>query len=155
VAELGDVYTAAGKDDLAAQQYALVEAIGELYRANGISTDLQLAVFFADHDLRTTEALQAARTVYAEQPDSIYAADARAWTLYKAGRPEEALPFAREALRLSTADASLWYHTGMIYAALGDDASARTHLERAFEINPHFSTLQAPIALATLEELAE
>jgi len=153
VAELGDVYAAGGQPAAAEEQYALVEAIRQLYIANGIDTDLQLAVFLADHDLRPGDALQAALAVYNRTPDSIYAADAVAWALVKAGRAEDAVPYAEQALRLGTPDARLWYHSGMVSAATGELTTAREHLERALEINQHFSPLQAPVARQTLEEL--
>ncbi|HUF54127.1 MAG TPA: tetratricopeptide repeat protein [Dehalococcoidia bacterium] len=153
VAALGDVYAVAGQTAEAAEQYALVEAIRQLYVANGINTDLQIAVFLADHDLRLDEALASAEAVYAETPGNIYAADALAWALYKNGRAGDALPYAEEALRLATQGASLWYHSGLIHAATGDEASARAHLQTAIDINPHFSPLQAPIAEQTLAEL--
>ena len=153
VAALGDVYAVNGDAANAEEQYALVEAIGELYSANGINTDLQMAVFLADHDRRIGDALQAALAIYDQTPDSIHAADAVAWALYKAHRPAEALPFAQKALRLGTPDAQLWYHSGMILAAAGDETAARDHLQRALDINPHFSPLQAPLAEQTLEDL--
>src|SRR5207244_6069464 len=51
VAALGDVYRAAGRSVEAQHQYDLVGAIDELYRANGIDTDLEMALYQADHDL--------------------------------------------------------------------------------------------------------
>ena len=45
----GDVLSAAGRQDEAAAQYALVAAIQQLHAANGVDTDLELALFTADH----------------------------------------------------------------------------------------------------------
>ena len=45
----GDVLSAAGRQDEANAQYALVAAIQQLYAANGVDTDLELALFTADH----------------------------------------------------------------------------------------------------------
>ena len=104
VAALGDVHLAAGREDDASQQYDLVAAIDELYKANGINTDLQMALFFADHDLRLGEALRQARAEY-ERRGSIQAADVLAWALYKSGQYEEAREYSEEALRLGTQDA--------------------------------------------------
>jgi tetratricopeptide (TPR) repeat protein len=153
IAALGDVFVVSGRAAEAAEQYALVEVIGRLYAANGINTDLQMAVFLADHDLRPGEAVAAALALYQQTPDSIYAADALAWTLYKDGRADEALPYVEQALRLGTPDAGLWYHAGLVLAATADEAGARQHLERALDINPHFTPLQASIARETLEGL--
>ena len=152
VAALGDVYLAAGRQDEAARQFELVAAIDQLYKANGVNTDLQMAQFFADHDMRLEEALRQAREVYQGRP-SIQAADTLAWALYKAGRPEEALAYSDEALRLGTRDASMRFHAGMIRRALGDSEGARVQLQMALEINPRFSVLYAEMAVETLEEL--
>ncbi|MEX0683275.1 MAG: tetratricopeptide repeat protein [Dehalococcoidia bacterium] len=153
IAALGDVYAVAGQPSDAQRQYDLIGVIDQLYKANGINTDLQMAIFFADHDISLSDAIQQSLAVYDAQPDSIYAADAVAWSLYKADRAAEALRYVDQALRLGTVDASVEYHAGMIYGALGDEQGARDHLARALEINPHFSVLQAPIAQQALEDL--
>lgn len=153
VIAFGDILQVAGRVEEAARQYALVDAIDQLYKANGINTDLQMALFFADHDVRLDEALLQARAVYEDRP-SIQAADALAWALYKRGRHAEALDYAREALRLGTKDARMLFHAGMIHYALGDDDEARGYLERTTELNPHFSWLyrdEADRLLRTLQ----
>lgn len=153
VAALGDVYAAAGRYEDARRQYDLVTAIEQLYVANGINTDLQMALFLADHDLRPEDALRQALAIYDAQPESIYTADAVAWALYKSGRAQDALPYVDQALRLGTRDASLLYHAGMINAALGNTDVARAQLGEALDINPVFSPLHARTAKQTLEGL--
>jgi tetratricopeptide (TPR) repeat protein len=153
VAALGDVYAVAGKQAQADRQYALIGAIEQLYQANGINVDLQMSLFFADHDTSISNAAQQALAVRQAQPGSIYTADAVAWALYKAGQFEEALPYANASLAMGTQDASLFYHAGMIQKALGNNAAAQDDLQKAIAINPHFSPLQAPIAQRALSEL--
>lgn len=153
VAALGDVFAMAGQQAEADRQYALIAAIEQLYQANGVNVDLQMAFFFADHDSSIGDAVQQALAVHQAQPDSIYAADALSWALYKAGRPDEALPYAEAALAQGTQDSSLFYHAGLIQKALGNNDAARANLKTALSINPHFSLLQTPIALQALEEL--
>ncbi len=152
VAALGDVYRAAGREAEAQDRYDLVGAIAQLYEANGINTDLAMALFLADHNLRPVEAVRQARAVY-ERQASVQAADALAWALYKNGSYIEAAELSQEALRLGTRDASFFFHAGMIQRALGKDDLARASLRTAIEINRHFSVLNAPIARATLAEL--
>ena len=82
----------------------------------------------------------------------IYGADALAWTALKAGKVEEARAAIKEALRLGTKDARLFYHAGMIARAAGDAAAARDYLERALALNPQFDPLQARIARAALAQ---
>ncbi len=152
VAALGDAYRAAGHQDEAAKQYALMDAIDRLYQANGVNTDLQMTLYFADHDLNLEDALRQARDVHTQRP-SIQAADALAWALYKSGRYQEALGYSQEALRLGTQDASMFFHAGMIDYRLGDYQQARAYLEKALAINPRFSVLYSQTAADTLREL--
>ena len=49
VIALGDLYTSAGQNDQAEQQYALVHVEERLFRANGVNIDLELALFDAAH----------------------------------------------------------------------------------------------------------
>ncbi len=60
-----------------------------------------------------------------------------------------------EALKLGTKDAGMFYHAGMIQAALGEKEKAREYLKRALETNPHFSVLQAEKAREALKKLGE
>jgi tetratricopeptide (TPR) repeat protein len=60
VIALGDLYATTGQQDLAAQQYALVGTEEQLFRANGVNVDLELALFDADHG-KPQEALTTAR----------------------------------------------------------------------------------------------
>jgi tetratricopeptide (TPR) repeat protein len=150
----GDVLTAAGRPDEASAQYALVAAIQQLYAANGVDTDLELALYTADHgrpeDL--PRAVEQARAQVAVRP-SIVAWDVLAWTLYRSGDLDGAAEASKEALRLGTHNALMQFHAGMIAAARGETAQPISFLESALEINPHFSVRYAPEARATLERL--
>ena len=152
VIALGDVYAAAGDGELAASQYALVDAIEQLYAASGVRVDLAMARYLADHDLRLDEALQRARAAYAARP-GIDAADTLAWALYKNGRYPEALRYSDEALRLGSANPAFLYHAGLIREAAGELDGARAALGRALDLNPRFSVLHAGLAAAALERL--
>ena len=90
-----------------------------------------------------------ARAALAARP-SIYAHDALAWALYRAGEYEEAWREIDLALRLGTRDAMLHFHAGMIARARGDEPAAREHLGAALRINPFFSVRYAPEARAAL-----
>jgi tetratricopeptide (TPR) repeat protein len=151
VAALGDLYRLAGREREAATQYALVEQIARLSALNGALYNRQLALFYADHDLKAAEAYELAKREY-EQRRDIYGADALAWTALKAGKLEEAQTAIKEALRLNTEDAKLFYHAGMIARAAGDKTRARDYLKRALTLNPVFDPLQAKIAREALAE---
>jgi tetratricopeptide (TPR) repeat protein len=151
VIALGDVYAVAGDAAGAAQTAELVGAIEQLYRSSGVNSDLELALYYADHDLRLDDALRQARAEYERRP-SIHAADVLAWVLYKSGEYEEALSYSEEALRLGTRDAQMLYHAGVIARAVGEEGKGRDYLEQALSINPGFSVLHARDAA---EQLAE
>ncbi len=84
----------------------------------------------------------------------IYGADAVAWTALKAGKINEAQTAMRDALRLGTRDARLFYHAGMIARAAGEVSAARDYLQRSLALNPQFDPLQALIATRALEALS-
>src|SRR5439155_9395069 len=116
--------------------------------AAGVRTELQTAVFDLDRRRNVADALARARTAYATAP-GIYAEDALAWGLFRAGRCEEARAHSAHALRLGTRDALLVFHRAMIERCLGT-AAARSWFRRTLEINPHFSFLWAPVARKAL-----
>lgn len=150
VALLGDLYNAAERKREAAAQYALVEQIARLSALNGALYNRQLALFYADHDVKAEEAYRLASKEYEVRGD-IYGADTLAWTALKAGKISEAQTAIKEALRLGTKDARLFYHAGMIARAAGDHSSARDYLRRALELSPKFDLVQAPLARKALE----
>jgi tetratricopeptide (TPR) repeat protein len=152
VAALGDVYAAAGRDAEAQEQYALVGAIASLYESSGINTDLQIAMFYADHDRNLGVGLAMAQAAYDAGP-GVYAADALAWALYKNGRYAEAAAMSDVALAQGTPEASFFYHAALIRLALDDNAAASEHLQRALDLNPNFSPLHADAARQLLVEL--
>ncbi len=152
VAALGDLYKLAGREKESDAQYALVEQIGHLSALNGALYNRQLALFYADHDMKAEEAYQNALREFEARKD-IYGSDAVAWTALKAGKLSEAEAAIKEAMRLGTRDARLLYHAGMIARAAGDKQSARDYLKRALALNPVFDPLQASVAGHALEEM--
>ncbi len=152
VAALGDLYRLAGREKDAAGQYELVEQIARIEAAGGEQyRRRQLAMFYADHDLKAEEVYASAVREYEVRRD-IYGSDAVAWTALKAGKVTEAQAAMKDALRLGTRDAKLWYHAGMIARAAGEKEAAREYLKRALMLNPQFDPLQAGIAKKALEE---
>jgi tetratricopeptide (TPR) repeat protein len=133
VVELGELYAATGRPALAAQQWSVARVTAALARANGVVTDLETALFEADHG-SATAALTAARAEWRRR-HSIHAADALAWALHANGRDREALRYGRLATRLGTRDARLLFHRGSIEAALGHDRAARKHLTAALRLD--------------------
>jgi tetratricopeptide (TPR) repeat protein len=88
----------------------------------------------------------------AERQD-IYGWDLLAWALYRSGRAVEAHEKMQRALALGTRDPTLFYHAGIIEAALGHHAESRRHLTAALAINPHWDPFQPADAEAMLGRL--
>lgn len=152
VVELGELLEATGDAAGAREQYDLVRAQQQLFAAQGGIVDLELSLFESDHG-DPGNALRAAQAAYAARPDAVLVQDALAWALRASGRDAEALPLARAAVRLGTRNPSLWYHLGVVEAAVGDRAAARAALERSLSGNPAWSPLHAPRAAALLAGL--
>lgn len=142
VAALGDLYKLAGREADAQKQYELVEQIGHLSALNGTLYNRQLALFYADHDLKTDEAYNLAVKEYEVRRD-IYGADVVAWTALKAGNLPEAQAAIKEALRLGTKDAKLFYHAAMIARAIGNKKAAHDYFKQMFALNPMFDPTQS------------
>jgi tetratricopeptide (TPR) repeat protein len=149
---LGEALEASGQTAEANRQYDLVRAIEQLFAANGVATDLELALFEADHGTDPAAALALARSAYGHRPN-IRAADALAWALFKAGDVRNAVRYSAEALRLGTKDPILLYHAGMIERGAGNLRVARQRLTECLALNPEFNPLAAPIAQRTLAAL--
>jgi tetratricopeptide (TPR) repeat protein len=113
---LGEVYERMGKDEDAKAQFDLVDAIQELYRSNGVSIDIELALFNADRGRNISRALDIARKEWNARK-SVRVADAYAWVLYRAGRHEEAQEMMHQALRLGTRDPLFLRHAEVIFRA--------------------------------------
>jgi tetratricopeptide (TPR) repeat protein len=152
VIALGDVQQAAGFHSQAEGTYELAAAEQRLYESNGVNLDAELALFDADYGRDLAQALVAAERAIHERP-GIRSADALAWTLFKAGNSSQALALERDAHRLGTQDALLFFHLGMIEAALGMSAKAEADLKSALKINPYFSILRSSDARNTLDRL--
>jgi tetratricopeptide (TPR) repeat protein len=140
LAALGDTYARIGDDRAAQNQFATVEFIGKLAEINKVLYNRELALFYADHKIKTSTAVELA-TAELDRRKDVYGYDTLAWALYRDGRPGDAAPYARQALALGTRDAKMLFHAGLIDQANGDGARAKDELTQALDLNPHFSVL--------------
>ena len=152
VVALGDLYTLEGRTDDAHRQYALVDVVRQLNKANGVIGDLQMAQFLANHDRDLAEALQIAETEYKTRP-TVYGADTLAWCYYKNGRIPEARKYSAKALSQNIPEAMFFYHRGLILAKAGDVGEARKALYQALSQNPYFDPIGAVGAMKMVQEL--
>ena len=152
VAELGDIYNQAGNMAEAKKQYQLVEYIGMLGHINQVLHNRDLALFYADHDIKLDEAVALAHKEFEVRHD-IYTWDALAWALYKNGKYQEASDAMEHALRPGTRDALLFFHAGMIANRLGQKSQAKERLQAALNINSGFHVIYAGVARQQLKAL--
>ena len=148
---MGEAEQAAGRTEAARRDYGLVDAEVKLLRANGVNTDVDLALFEANHG-NAERAVTFGRRSWSQAP-SVRSADAYSWALYRAGRIGAASRFSSEAMTLGSRDPSFLYHAGMIAVGSGRDDDARRLLGRLEAQSPRFSPLYAPRAHRALEAL--
>lgn len=151
IAALGDLYAKTNRPDEAKMQYDQVEFIEKNGSMAG-TYSRQLALFWADHDMRLDEALAIAEKERTTRND-VNTLDVLAWCLYKKGRFDEAKTTIDQALRLGTRDPRMIYHAGLIAAANNENDKAKDYLKQALAINPTFDILQAEIAAKKLKSM--
>ncbi|MBV9180884.1 MAG: hypothetical protein JO356_06195, partial [Acidobacteria bacterium] len=113
----------------------------------------ELALFYADHNIKLPESLALAERELEVRRD-IYTEDVLAWSFYKNRKLKESRIAIERALRLGTNDAMFYYHAALIYRDLGDVTSARELLERALAINSHFHIFYADDARKALQAMS-
>jgi tetratricopeptide (TPR) repeat protein len=151
VVGLGETQEAAGQMAAARATYALVGVEVRLLRANGVNTDVDLALFEANHG-SAARAVALGRRAWQEAP-SVRSADAYSWALSRAGRDAAALRFSAEAMKLGSRDPSFLYHAGIVAQRAGRLDAARRFLSRLVAQSPRFNPLYGPRAQRALEEL--
>ncbi|MGH8899529.1 MAG: tetratricopeptide repeat protein [Egibacteraceae bacterium] len=149
---LGELQALDGRDQDASDAFDLVRAIATLQRSSGQVLDLEMALFEADHG-DPARAVDLARAAYAARPDNVFAADALAWSLLQDGRADEAVRYTDQAMRLSTADPLLRYHSAEVLAAAGHTDRARAELQAAFDLTAWVSFHRAADAAALARQL--
>jgi tetratricopeptide (TPR) repeat protein len=153
IADLGDLYAKSGNQSEAEKQYALVEYIGLLGHINKVLHNRDLAIFYADHDIKLPAALAFAQKELEVRHD-VYTWDAVAWALYKNGKLAEAAKASEKAMQFGTRDSLILFHAATIAEGMGQREQARSELKEALQINPHFHPIYADRAqekLAVLE----
>ena len=134
-----------GRPVLARRQYDLIGAIEKLLNANGVKTDLEIALFQVDHGIALRHALARARLGHARA-----AVDRRRRRPRLGARPQR--PLRRGAALLEGGAPAGHAGRAQVLPPRDDRAlprplpSARAWFRRALDLNPHFSLLWAPVA---------
>ena len=148
-----DALSALGESVAAERTRALivtVERVGNAYRIN----DRLLAVYYSEHNVRSSDALRIAQHEVRSRGTEIYAQDTLAWAAAMDGRWDVARRAAALAARYGTEDARIEYHTGMIALHFGETPKARRLLQQALKQNPQFDPFYADAARRALGEIS-
>ena len=134
---LGEAELAAGRTEEGRRDLALVGAEEKLLAGAGVNTDVELAIYEADHGSKA-RGLELARRAWAQAP-SVRSADALGWALTRAGKPRAGLRWAHRALKLGSPDPVFRYHAAVAARAVGrrDEAARDMRLARAHGLAGH------------------
>ncbi|HMS34547.1 MAG TPA: tetratricopeptide repeat protein [Ignavibacteria bacterium] len=138
---LGDVYTLTGEKEKAEELYQKVKFIITMFKEKGVDTDLELALFNADHNRNLKESLKDAEESLENGSQSIKVYHVIAWTNFKLGNYEEAEKNIDKALRLGTKDPLMYFHAGKIFEKAGMTEKAKEYSDFALKINPYYDAL--------------
>lgn len=149
---LADLYTAMNQPDAAGKQLELVELQAKLEAASGQKGNRAVALIYANHKRHPAQAVEVAEADLAVRKD-VFTWDAYSWALLQAGRVEDAEKASRQALRVGTPDALLYFHASRIAQARADSVRTMEVLRKALALNPYFDVLHAPAARLALSTL--
>jgi tetratricopeptide (TPR) repeat protein len=134
---LGEAELAAGRIAEGRRDLALVGAEETLLAGAGVNTDVELAIYEADHGSKA-RGLELARRAWAAAP-SVRSADALGWALTRSGHAREGLEWAHRALKLGSEDPVFRYHAAMAARAVGrrEEAARDLRLAKAHGLAAH------------------
>ena len=147
---LGEAELAAGRVEAGRADLALVRVQERLLADAGVDTDVELAIYEADHG-STRRAVALARDAWSAAP-SVRSADALGWALTRSGRPRAGLRWAHRALRLGSLDPTFRYHAGIAALEARAVPEGRRNLRLALRHGLAAYPLHANRARAALEE---
>lgn len=148
-----DIYRVMGDNAKADAAIEQVESMLAEDEAAGHHADKEFALMYANHNVRSDEALKRARKEYVGRPNNIDAQYALAFALYRAGNHDEASSEIAKALRMKTKNAEMIAVAGLIAHAQGRSADAQTWLSQALASKSVMNPLIHKEAAATLAKL--
>jgi tetratricopeptide (TPR) repeat protein len=114
---------------------------GDWYRAaTEVAPDeagflILLARYYVDVLPKVEEGQAAAREAVAAAPENAVVQDLLGWALYLAGESPQALGPLEKAIALDPDFARAYYHLGVVYAQLGQEADAKWAYQRAIDLD--------------------
>ncbi|MBD2078784.1 tetratricopeptide repeat protein [Leptolyngbya sp. FACHB-17] len=146
-----DAQRALGNPDGAIATEEIIEVVAHLSKVQGIY-DRALAVYYSEHGIHLSEALEIARREVKIR-DDIYAEDTLAWAAAANGAWQEAQQAAERATRYKTEDALVQFHRGIIELHCGNRGEAVQRLTQALTLNSQFHPKYAAEARQALAQL--
>ena len=133
-AELGATYALLHDYEAAEEWYAT--AVEQAPAGQEGSFRLLQASFYLNYTYKvSTAGLDAAREAAQQAPEGPDALDLLGWALYMSNQYAEAEATLQRTLALAPDLASAEFHLGSLYATTGRSALARTHLQRAADLD--------------------
>jgi tetratricopeptide (TPR) repeat protein len=142
------VYERAGRQADAAKLFAEFEREAREQIGLPNNDNLELINYYAESAHKPQEAVRIARLEIENRHDG-WTLDAYAWALYANGQFAEAGQQIEKALAIGTRDAAIYYHAGVIEAALGKRAEASHYLQESIDLNPTSEVSEAARREAT------
>ena len=136
---MGDAKMKIGDAAGAKVEYALVDSIATLARAQGVVYDRQRSLYCIDHNVHLGEGLSLARKELQQRKD-IYAYDTLAWALAKTGNVAAAQKMIAAAMANGTPDPVILYHAAQIAKLAHHDAAVGALEARAHAIWPDMAS---------------
>lgn len=143
--QAGELYESLGMAGEARAHHEKVRRLAAKARKYGVSEEVTLARYEADHGLAKA-AVQRLAQEWKRGHRSAHVSDALGWALHRAGRGKEGLKYLKRATTRGLRSALSLYHQGEVERSLGQDGPARRHLREALRLNPYFSPLLVPRA---------
>ena len=133
---LGEALVRAGQQEEADKVFADFEKQGIAVAMAADNANRELALYYADHAGKPSEAVRFARLELARRPD-LFTRHALAWALGASGQSGEARTEMDKVLAVGIRDPVILYHAGMIAKACGDAGGARKHFEASLSLAAH------------------
>jgi tetratricopeptide (TPR) repeat protein len=139
---LADLYLVEGKPGEVRRQLETLDLVARMEASSGQKANRQLALIFANHGHKLSEALEIAKADLEVRKD-VYTWDAYGWVLFRSGDLDGAAKASANALRTGAPEPLFFYHAAMIAKARGEIEKARGLAAKALELNPKFDILGA------------
>lgn len=137
--QLASIYEKVKNDAAARDTYEKLLSID----ANNVLALNNLAVIYSERLNENDKALDLAKRARAILPNNPIFADTLGWAMFKKADYRNALPLLQESAAKLTDNPEVQYHLAMVNYMLGDEAAARTALQKA---------VQPPVTFAQKEE---